>query len=479
MSSTFNPVVYLPSNLDLDNLLSMYPPLEITAFSLDKLKYIIGLINSIPSNNKSLFTPDGFIPINAARLQNSIKDYRKYFAYLIRTNVIESDNFYIPGTKSYSFRFTPAYNTIMVPGNIGKYTLRKQIQQNSDPGLRRKTSDLAFLAKWFNPALQIDKRDAYAYLAEQYRKNRLKLGEYEARRKYSHHRMSVDRIANSDFHFMRDDNVGRLHTNLTNIISGARNFITYDKMPLVSVDIRNSQPFLSNTLMNTTFYNFSRKRQKSISGNSNSDSQYYDSVNLTLQEISKNYNFTNINSSIKIFNILSYLMIGKNEVSIAAVEFQRFRDLTSKGLLYEYIETEVNSRTGKVFPNRKALKEVIFLVMFTDNHFIGQPEAEPKRIFRDLFPNIYKLFSLIKKGDPSILPRLLQSIEAKIILDRVSYRISIDYPYLPIFSIHDSLTCPVGHEDYVASVIREEIIKAIGTSPTLKYEYWSAASIHA
>ena len=171
-------------------------------------------------------------------------------------------------------------------------------------------------------------------------------------------------------------------------------------------------------------------------------------------------------------------MRGNNELSLAAKEFQHFIDLSANGILYEYIEDEVKATTGMVFPSRKALKKVIFLVLFTDNRFIGQKAAEPKRIFRDLFPNVYEYLSLIKRGQSPILPRLLQSIEAKIILGRVCYRISYENPYLPIFTIHDSVACPVGYEHYVSKVIKEEMMQAIGLTPTLKCEYWSPDNLH-
>jgi hypothetical protein len=88
-------MVYIPSNLDIDNHLKKFPPNEIPSFSPDKLKYIIGLISSIPSNNKLLKINEGFVPIHAATLQNNIKDYRLYLDYLLRTQILQSDHFYI------------------------------------------------------------------------------------------------------------------------------------------------------------------------------------------------------------------------------------------------------------------------------------------------------------------------------------------------------------------------------------------------
>jgi ubiquinone biosynthesis protein Coq4 len=89
-----------------------------------------------------------------------------------------------------------------------------------------------------------------------------------------------------------------------------------------------------------------------------------------------------------------------------------------------------------------------------------------------MFPDVYELYSIIKCKDSTALPRLLQTIESKLILDHVAKRISKERPLMPIFTIHDSVACPVGHEAYVEEVIREEMEKAIGVIPTLKFEYW-------
>ena len=474
MSSTFNPNVFIPSNLDIELHISNFPPTEIPSFCPDKLIYIVSLINSIPSNNKSLYAPDAFIHLYSAKLKCHVWDYRLYLDYLLRTGILESDHFYIPGEKSYGYRYTSTYNTILKPVTIKKYTLRKIVKEHSTPELKRNKSDLGYLAKWFTPALQINVPNAYDHLAKRFHEVRVEIGDYKARRKYSLQKMSVDRFALQDFYFLKDDSVGRLHTNLTNIKSSLRNFITYDGQNLVSVDIKNSQPFLCNTFLNEGFFNSSSKGTNDYSLFSNISNCY----SLSIFDIVSDYHFKYITSTTRLSGISSLLMRGKYELSHTALEFQQYQELTVEGRLYQYIQSEVLARSGKLIPLGKPLKEVMFTVMFTANNYIGQPEAEPKRIFRSLFPYMYELLSLIKKDDASTLPRLLQSIEAKIMLDRVCYRISVDNPYLPIFTIHDSVTCPVGFEDYVATVIREEMVKAIGISPSLKYEYWTPNALH-
>ncbi len=68
-------------------------------------------------------------------------------------------------------------------------------------------------------------------------------------------------------------------------------------------------------------------------------------------------------------------------------------------------------------------------------------------------------------------------MESYLILDKIAKRISKEMPDVPIYTIHDSLACPVGSEDKVAYIMKEEIQKAIGITPSLKFEYWAPENL--
>ena len=89
-----------------------------------------------------------------------------------------------------------------------------------------------------------------------------------------------------------------------------------------------------------------------------------------------------------------------------------------------------------------------------------------------MFPEVYEVYTMVKKKDSTILPRVLQTIESKLMLDNVAKRIKNEHPEMTIYSIHDSISCTVGNEYYVARVMEEEMQKAIGIKPTVRFEYW-------
>jgi len=147
------------------------------------------------------------------------------------------------------------------------------------------------------------------------------------------------------------------------------------------------------------------------------------------------------------------------------------------GTLYEYLADEINERHGIMFTDRKEIKKIIFTVLFSDNRFIGQQGAWAKKMFKVIFPSVYSVFAAIKRNNASALPILLQRMEARLMLDHVSARISKEYPDLPIFTIHDSIVCPVGMEQYVSTVITEESLKCIGAVPKLSFEQWGKEKV--
>ena len=165
-------------------------------------------------------------------------------------------------------------------------------------------------------------------------------------------------------------------------------------------------------------------------------------------------------------------MLAINDETQASSDVQKYITESAHGTLYEYIQDKIEQITGNKILNRKDLKGIIFTVLYSDNRFIGQIEAEPKRMFKDLFPNVYEVFSFIKREDSTILPRLLQNIEAHLMLDYVAKRITTENPNMPVFTIHDSIVVTKGNENYVAKVIKEVMFKAIGIAPSVKYDYW-------
>ncbi|PJB57380.1 MAG: hypothetical protein CO098_11835, partial [Bacteroidetes bacterium CG_4_9_14_3_um_filter_41_19] len=334
--------------------------------------------------------------------------------------------------------------------------------------------------KWID-GLKIDSVVALEYIKQLYglRIRNPKMCDWDLQRRrfkepieqYNSAYINIQYLNEGRHHFFVDDRVGRLHTNLTNMQSDVRNFITWKGQPLVSVDISNSQPFLSTLLFKPSFYSTGKGVGEKM----------------TLFSFSGGFSFSFSSSSSYSGSSSSFssgssgsrppLMLQKPLYHTEKEDVKLFIDLVKKGQLYDYLSLAFKRELGVELTDRKNIKAAVFQVLFTDNRFIGQLEAAPKRIFRNLFPNVYDLFAAFKKQDSTFLPCLLQKIEARLILDIITKRISKEKPKAPIFTIHDSITTTMDNLDYVKQVMHEELEQHIGIAPNLKVEYWDGEQV--
>ncbi len=148
------------------------------------------------------------------------------------------------------------------------------------------------------------------------------------------------------------------------------------------------------------------------------------------------------------------------------------------GDLYLSIGARLEEQMGLIIKDRGVLKDIVFSVLFSDNRFISQPEAEPKRLFRDMFPAVYEIFRMIKIHNPSALAVLLQTIESQLVLGKIVKQIQIERPTIPIFTLHDSILSTEGNEDYCKSVMIELTEKYIGFRPNVKSEILTLSNLY-
>jgi hypothetical protein len=149
--------------------------------------------------------------------------------------------------------------------------------------------------------------------------------------------------------------------------------------------------------------------------------------------------------------------------------FNQYKSFVNSGKFYEKVSKLLYPNSAF---NKQKVKEMVYTVFFSSNRFIGQPGAKPKRDFKLNFPEVYEVFRLIKVKDHTLLARLLQRIESTIMIQHAAKRIAEEKPSLPIFTIHDSIATTTGNEDYVESVIMEEVLKLTGLKVKIGKEYW-------
>ena len=465
-------VSYIPSNLNLTTLLAVHPTSMIKNFKLDNLIYIIGLIVSIPANNKDLLTSKGFVPISSAMMQKRIRNYNQYIDYLLLHHVFVTDNHFINFIKSRGYKYGPLYNNApVVSVQITDNQLLNSIFKTTELTAAKKKK-YNHLVKWYNQNLQIDDETAIAFIeADLKRKidnpdlSDLDKNGYpkDPYLQYNCALLNIQRIKAGNFNISIDDNVKRLHSTISNFRGMLRNCISFGGRKLLSIDIKNSQPYLSTVLFNNLFW------EDVNMCNYRTDF----SINLFYDKYFKGI-FNNKDNRID-----SFVTLVNNYVSQAESDIHRYKTLVQQGVFYKYLGDEFTKELGLDYRDKKYLKPIVFLVFFTHNSFLAQEGAEHKRIFKNLFPDLYQIFSLIKKSDKTNLPRLLQRIESHLMLNVITRRIAAERKDIPIFTIHDSIitTDELGNAAYIQMIMEEEFTNAIGFPPKFEIEYWDVANL--
>lgn len=285
-------------------------------YHIDNFKYIIGLVTEIPLYNKEIRENSDYIPFHAQTLQSCVHEYKDYINYLVLNGILETDNHYIPDRKSKGYRFTQLYATPLKRDTISKPSLLRRNRQEIESHLEDRIK-YSYLYKWFTPDLKIDFDAASDYLNEQLKNNK-RLGVKNIYIKHHCAGLAVEKISNCDFLFSVDKTVGRCHTNLTNINSKLRNFITYNGQKMVSVDIINSQPCFSGLLLDPEFYVGAEREAEKLGKNLSFES--FSSIN------SKYFNKT-------IQNTLSSIMLVNQGANGGGKGIEKFLEIVQNGTL--------------------------------------------------------------------------------------------------------------------------------------------------
>jgi hypothetical protein len=245
--------VYLPSYLDLDVLLTEHPP----TFKCDKekLRYIIGTVVRLKTLYKKSTeeTESEFVPLNSTVLQSRIHDYSLYMKYLVDCDVMVCDNYYECGKKSLGYKLSDAYaERGFTCQKLNKFSLTRKtvFEVGKERWLKR---NYGFLIKWFDDQLAIDADGAKEYL-QKLCERETKAGDKRAKIKHHLRAVAVEKIKRKDFDYTVDDTAFRFHSNLTNLKSELRNYLSYKNEQLCSIDVKNSQPFISTLLFDKSFY---------------------------------------------------------------------------------------------------------------------------------------------------------------------------------------------------------------------------------
>ena len=328
----------------------------------------------------------------------------------------------------------------------------------------KEMKDFTYLTKWFNEKLTIDFTEARKCLLkmqstellnemlayERYMSNpsnKILKKQYEdinnPYNAFNKIIIPVFKLKNKQFITSVDRTSFRLHTPLTSLKKELRRFVKYDGKTLVSIDIKNSQPYLSTVLFD----------KKSFKKN-----QIQSKINL--------YNKLDYNNS-----PIAYYYVSNN---VPPKDVTLFIKHVTSGRFYEEFVKILD--TAELIPQhvkdkRSYSKEVMFRTFFSPNYH--KKFSKEIQVFEKIYPNVFENFSFLKSNKKfNTLACLLQRIESELILEIICKEISDKFPSVPIFTIHDSVVTTIEHVKKVEEIMRSTLTEFIGFQPQLSIEKW-------
>ena len=241
----------------------------------------------------------------------------------------------------------------------------------------------------------------------------------------------------------------RLNTDFTSLSKQLKRCYTYDKKPLVQLDLSSSQPLLLYHLINSKPWKKGKKEDNNFLIN-----QY----TKVLQEyIEKD----------------TYMLCTLSKISDSKLnkELIRFKNLF-KGDFYNEIIEEVKRCNPKIkkligFDSRVNCKKTMMYLLFEKFTDKKNPPLQYE-LFKNTFPLITEVLNTLKNVQKNSVALILQRTESILFLDIITKQIAEINPEIPLYTIHDAIYTTEKYKDIVYQKMIEILTAATGVFPQIK-----------
>lgn len=379
----------------------------------------------------------GRVPLKAEYLRNVIGRHHldAVRQAAIETGYVDRDRSYRAGDHSQVYWIVPPYSQARL--------VQRQI---ANAGLRHNIAcwrDSRFRATWQRiqrSEAPVD-TDVCAHLWRNLQRVRIDAEIDLGGTFHPAYQIAVGQIRAGDWWFIVDD-YGRIHTNLTNLWKGLRQYLSVDGERLANVDISESQPlFLGVEIATST-----RRQEARRKG--------------ATEETGRK----GVGPS-ALLHMMDNTMMDKNHQCWGGLdrgglydELRRYIGKCEARGLYQ----AVADRLGMT---RDAAKQRVMVVLY------GKPSLRTlvSAVLDELFPTVMQAMRGIKQQDYRHLAHFAQRIESAFMFGRVVPRIMELRPDLFIATIHDSILTTAGNAEFVRQVMRDEFAR-LGLAPQVKVE---------
>ncbi|MFZ2339972.1 MAG: hypothetical protein WAW07_09680 [Bacteroidales bacterium] len=407
-------------NAELEAIESIIRPV-IKNYSGDYLKEVISIIAC------QVRKDDDDAPLKSVFIRQLVPYAERYLDALIDLGIIYRSPYYIPGEISYRYNFTPEYRSEYIPLPLRNNKFIRRIKKAYDNIGRETVKNIRGFSSQVKYLKQLSLAEGWEELVNGFR------DDVEV---YNSVLASAMRIVNNDIFYSRDATEGRFHSNITNMKKELRPYLRLNGKPLVNIDVKNSQPYLSTILLTYP---------SKVAG------------------LTKNNTFS---------MLLQTLKVSHND------DVKKYIKLVADGQFYEYLINEF--ARGGILMTRQEAKLQVLRILFAPNRL---PKNEVNRkcrlIFRQTFPTVHRIFSKVRGRDQGTkfensnrFAILLATIESYLMLDVILKRIYREFPGVIAITIHDSIMTGILTDDVeaVRKIMAEELTNFVGFAPKIEIE---------
>lgn len=438
-------------------------------FKWDNALYFLSLVISIPAYQKDKTYLWGFIPMDSQRLKKKDSNYSKYFEYFVQIGILQ-DKGYSKGRTCKRYRYN--YENINLEGvECLDFSIFEMTDKFLVKNLLKETvsnEDCPHLSKWFDDGLFLDFDRLNDDLQSEFCYNKYSLGYTklnQAIAKAHSYWYTALMFREQCYRISRNpDSDNRLHTNLTNMPSKFRPYLTYNGENIQSLDIKNSQPYFMVLVLESWSNSKIIEIMSRVFGSSN-----IGTIQQKLQQITSSKafqeEFTPLKQAVLAGKFYEFLMPLFTDIhpDYDGVFRKSFYDSDiGKVKVYEF-ETK-----------RDLMKKLTLQILYTP---LKKPSKE-YLIFKQNFHLLCKCIEVFKttsskKDSFKLFPKLLQHVESDCVIDTITKQIAETNPDMPLWTIHDSFCTTQSWFPVLESMVHELFLSySQGVSPSFNPDLW-------